>query len=338
MFVPVVDTNQKPLMPTTPSRARRWVKSGKATPFWKKGIFCVRLNDEPRGRVVQPIAVGIDPGSKREGFTVKSRSHTFLNIQTSTVDWVSKAIELRRGLRQSRRFRHTPYRQHRLNRSRNGLPASVRARWDWKLRIVCWLIRMFPVTDIVVEDTKAKYTGCRKWDTTFAPLQCGKTWFYNHLRQIANLTLKNGFDTKLMRASLGLKKSRRKLLDSFAAHCVDSWILANSAVGGHTTPDNTTILVLVPIRLHRRQLHVTNPTKGGIRKRYGGTRSLGFKKGSLIKHPKYGLAYVGGHKNGRITLQSLTTGQRLCRNAKPCECRFLAYNSWRFYEPDSTIT
>ena len=70
--VPVVDRAGKPLMPTTPSRARRWIKSKEATPFFKRGIFCVRLNREPSGREYQDIAVGIDPGSKREGFTVKS--------------------------------------------------------------------------------------------------------------------------------------------------------------------------------------------------------------------------------------------------------------------------
>ncbi|MBE9166574.1 RRXRR domain-containing protein, partial [Pleurocapsales cyanobacterium LEGE 06147] len=46
MYVPVVDQNQVPLMPTTSARAKRWVKCGKATGFWKRGIFCVRLNQE----------------------------------------------------------------------------------------------------------------------------------------------------------------------------------------------------------------------------------------------------------------------------------------------------
>ena len=82
MFIPVVDKDQKPLMPTIPSRARRWIKTGRATPFWKKGIFCIRLNEEPSGRKTQDIAVGIDPGSKKEAFTVKSEAHTYLNIQT----------------------------------------------------------------------------------------------------------------------------------------------------------------------------------------------------------------------------------------------------------------
>ena len=58
-------------MPTTPQRASQWIKSGKATPFWKNGVFCVRLNVEPSTRYTQEIAVGVDPGSKKEGFTVK---------------------------------------------------------------------------------------------------------------------------------------------------------------------------------------------------------------------------------------------------------------------------
>jgi hypothetical protein len=28
-YVPVVDSQQKPLMPTTPARARRWIRAGK---------------------------------------------------------------------------------------------------------------------------------------------------------------------------------------------------------------------------------------------------------------------------------------------------------------------
>jgi hypothetical protein len=46
IFVPVVDAEHHPLMPTTPARARRWIKGGKATAFWKGGLYCVRLNVE----------------------------------------------------------------------------------------------------------------------------------------------------------------------------------------------------------------------------------------------------------------------------------------------------
>src|SRR5260370_8288660 len=93
MFVPVIDRNQHPLMPTTPSRARRWIKSGKATAFWKGGLFCVRLNAEPLAREVQPLAVGIDPGSKREGYSVLSAAHTYLNIQSQPMHAVNDTTQ-----------------------------------------------------------------------------------------------------------------------------------------------------------------------------------------------------------------------------------------------------
>jgi hypothetical protein len=111
MFVPVVDHNQHPLMPTTPSRARRWIKSGKATAFWKGGLFCVRLNSEPSGRSIQPLAVGIDPGSKREGYSVLSAAHTYLNIQAEARDGVKDAEKASTRMRRTRRGRKTPCRQ-----------------------------------------------------------------------------------------------------------------------------------------------------------------------------------------------------------------------------------
>ncbi len=57
MFVPVISQSNQPLMPTTFSRADRWVRSGKATRFYKKGIYCVRLNVAPSNNKKQEIAV-----------------------------------------------------------------------------------------------------------------------------------------------------------------------------------------------------------------------------------------------------------------------------------------
>jgi len=63
--------------------------------------------------------------------------------------------------------------------------------------------------------------------------------------------------------------------------------------------------------------------------------SQGLKRGGIVKHLKYGKCYVGGEdsKTSRISLHSLATGKRLCQNAKPNDCRFLAYNSWRTVKP-----
>jgi hypothetical protein len=42
----VVSKDNKPLMPTTIYRATKWIKSRRATGFYKKGIFCIRMNEE----------------------------------------------------------------------------------------------------------------------------------------------------------------------------------------------------------------------------------------------------------------------------------------------------
>lgn len=329
MFVPVVDSNNNPLMPTKPSRARRWIKEGKATPFWKRGVFCVRLNVEPSGRKIQPIAVGIDPGSRKEAFTVKSEAHTYLNIQADAVTWVKEAVKTRREMRRGRRYRKAPCRQNKQNRNRGGIPPSTLSRWGWKLRLCQWLVKLFPVTQFLVEDIKAVTKGKRRWDVSFSPLEVGKCWFYQELGQLAPVEIKQGWETKALRDRLGLKKSSNKLKDDFHAHCVDSWVLANWYTGGHAQLDNQQVLCIAPLRFHRRQLHRFQPDKGGMRKGYGGTRSEGFKRGSLVKHPKHGVVYVGGTLKGRISLHRLTDGKRLCQNASPSEIRFLTYNSWR---------
>jgi hypothetical protein len=352
MFVPVVDKDNKPLMPTKPSRARRWIKSGKATPFWKKGIFCVRLNVEPKGRKTQEIAVGIDPGSKKEAFTVKSEIHTYLNIQTDAVTWVKDAVKTRREMRRGRRFRKTPCRQPRFNRTKGGLAPSTKVRWQWKLRVCRWLKSMFPITDFVVEDIAATTKkGKRRWNTSFSPLEVGKRWFYTELvvacgrlgvtiattqgtakpsaGKLSNVHTLKGYETKECRLRLGLKKSSNKLSNDFSSHCVDSWVLANWFIGGHIEPDNKEILFVTPLRLHRRQLHALQPSYGGIRRPYGGTRSEGFKRGAYVKHPKYGVCFVGGASKGRISLHSLASGKRLMQNALPKECKFLTYASFR---------
>lgn len=332
-MVPVVDRNQIPLMPCSEKRARQMISSRKATPFWKHGVFCIRLNKEPPSRKLQQVAVGIDPGSKKEGFTVKSASHTYLNIQADAVTWVKDHVETRRTLRRGRRFRNTPCRKNRLNRSRGSIPPSTKARWGWKLRVISWLRKMYPITDVVVEDIKARTTGKRKWDQSFSPLEVGKNWFYGEIRKIFSLTLKQGWDTKELRDKLGLKKTSSKMAEVFSAHCVDSWVLANEIVGGHAKPDNEKLLCVAPLQFHRRMLHRMVPSKGGKRALYGGTRSMGLRRGTLVKHPKWGLTYVGGSSNGRISLHSLVTGTRVNRTTNKLDIKILVFNSWRTYTP-----
>ena len=131
MFVPVKTKDGEVLMPMHAARARKLVQRGEATPYWDNGIYCICLNKEPSQRDTQEIAVGVDPGSKKEGFTVKSTSHTYLNVQADAHSKVGKKVEKRRDLRRTRRSRSCPNRKNRTNRlaNRARIPAGTRARW-----------------------------------------------------------------------------------------------------------------------------------------------------------------------------------------------------------------
>ena len=326
MFVPVKTKDGQQLMPTHAARARKLIKRGEATPYWDNGIYCIRLNKEPSHRDTQAIAVGVDPGSKKEGFTVKSRSHTYLNVQADAHSKVGKKVEKRNVLRRGRRSRKCPNRKNRTNRLANKvrIPAGTRARWDWKLRILDYLSRLYPITHICVEDIKARtIKRAKKWNASFSPLEVGKQWFYGEIEKRWELLTLQGWQTKEIRDRLGLKKSSRKVSEIFEAHCVDSWCLAYHTVGGaDSIPDNTDIFCISPIPIVRRELHRQNPQKGGKRPRYGGTVHDGLVKNTLVRHVKHGLTRMSGFSKTGISLYSLE-GKRLCQNAKVADCKIL---------------
>ncbi len=330
-YVPVVSKTGKPLMPTTNGRANELIAKGKALRRFSKGIFYIKLTEREDGEV-QEIACGIDPGSKKEAYTLKSESHTYLNIECDAVTWVKDGIKRRCEARRARRNRKTPCRKPRFNnKSKHKFPPSTKARWGLKLRIVNWLKELFPITHFIVEDIKAKtLKGSSQWNLSFSPLEIGKSWFYSELEGLGNLELKEGWETKIFRDHLGVTKSSDKMSGKWEAHCIDSFVLADWCVGGNGKVDNKEILHITPLQFHRRQLHVFNCIKGGIRRLYGGTRSLGFKRGSLVKHTKHGICLIGGTSKGLISLHAIKDFKRLCQNAKVTDIQFLDFNSWRY--------
>ena len=333
-FVPVITKTGKSLMPCHPARARKLLKKeGNAVRRFHAGIFHLCLLCREDGEV-QRVGVGIDPGSKREGFTVKSSKHTFENVLTDAVSHVKESVETRKDMRRGRRFRKTPCRKNRENRSRGGIPPSTKARWQAKLRVVNILRKLYPVVAYAVEDIQASTKpDKRKWNSSFSPLEVGKKWFYSELEKLGELKIMQGWEVKELRDKFGLKKTKAKLDDCFSAHNVDSWILANSLVGGHVKPDNERIMRLIPLRFYRRQLHVFQPSEGNIRRNYGSTMSNGLKRGSLVDHEKHGVCYLGGfsEKTG-LSLHNLNSGERLCRNAKEKDMVVLSYNYFRWYK------
>lgn len=322
-------------MPCTPPKARMLLKEGKAHPKRNKlGLFYLQLTytQEPTN---QALVVGIDPGSSFEGYSVVGTRDTVLNLMVEAPTHVKEAVATRRTMRRARRFR----KWRRLCRSTNRLsrqkriPPSTRSRWEAKARVVAHLMTIMPLTCAVVEDVQATTTKGKKWNRAFSPIQVGKMHVYRLLATLGlEVQTRAGWQTKALRDYYGLAKTTKKSKQAFDAHCVDAWVLA-ATVSGAPQPSCTRLWYVVPARLHRRQLHAFQPAKGRVRRPYGSTRSLGLKRGTLVRHPKYGLCSVGGcdRKKQTISLHKYRTNKRLTQGAKVASCQVLtwvAFRSW----------
>ncbi len=342
MRLPVVDTRGVALMPCTEAKARILFKSGKARPKRDKlGLLYVQLIYEQKPDN-QPLVAGIDPGSKFEGYSVVGTQDTVLNLMVEAPDHVKGAVETRRTMRRARRHRlwRRPKRfDNRLN-GKSRIPPSTRSRWEAKARVITQLCKILPLTDVVVEDVQAvtRKGQAGKWNASFSPVQVGKEHLYRLLREMGLVVhLREGWQTKELRERYGLKKTKSKSKQSFDSHAVDAWVMAAS-VSGAERPTCLHLWYIVPAILHHRQLHRLQASKGGIRKPYGGTRSLGLKRGTIVRHAKYGLCTVGGFDRKRQTtsLHGYRTNKRLTQGVKVKECRILtwvAFRSWLVKDP-----
>jgi hypothetical protein len=106
-FVAVVSSTGKPLMPTSNRKANKLIVRGRAVRRFDRGLFYIQILDREDG-YTQSVAVGIDPGSKKEAYTVKSAAHTYLNVQADAVTWVKEAEATSTQMRRTRRSRNTP--------------------------------------------------------------------------------------------------------------------------------------------------------------------------------------------------------------------------------------
>lgn len=316
-------------MPCSEKRARKLMEKGQAKAIWKNQIFCVLLLKDPSDSKYQDVTIGIDPGSKKEGITVTTDSKVILNITTEAVTHVKDAVETRRTLRRSRRNRNTPYRKLRFNRAIGRITPSTKARWDQKLRILSLLQKTLPITVVNVEDVCAvTKKGKRKWNLSFSPLQVGKDYFNSEIKSRELMLLETkGFETKEQRVLRKFKKTTKKMQNVWEAHCVDSHALCEIATGAEIKPFKG-MYVFENFRFSRRQLHVQNFSKGGLRKEYGSTISLGMVRGSLVRHIKFGLTYLGGSSKGCVSLHDLS-GKRVTQGAKKEDLTVLTINKWR---------
>jgi hypothetical protein len=314
MRVPVLSPEGQPLMPTKPSRAKRWLKSGKAKVVHNDlGIFTVQLVSEPSDTKTQSISVGIDPGKHYSGIGVQSAKATLWMAHIELpFETVKQRMEQRRMMRRGRRGRRinrkVPYNQraHRQkrfdNRRQTKVPPSIRANRQLELRVVKELTKIYPLTTAVWEVVVAR------GDKGFSPVMVGQYWAIDQLKNLLPVVTQEGWQTFNLRQWLKLSKQKTSKGDAIpATHAVDGIALASSQFVQYRqlkgkqgwwqgsvsiTPAPFAVIRRPPIC--RRQLHLMLPAKGGVRRKYGGTVTRhGFRKGDYVKAQQAGRVYCG---------------------------------------------
>ena len=246
--VPVVSYDNKPLMPTKSSRARKLVKQGKAVGKWSDvGIYYVQLTN-PSGEENQPVVIGVDPGKSYSGIGVQSAKFTLARFHLILpFGRVRQRMDQRRMLRHSRRSRRinrkVPFkiRNHRQvrfsNRKQSKVAPSIKASRQLELRVVRELSKIFPLTAIGYERVKAdvdKTSGRKnaKSGKGFSPVMSGQLWAISQMETVAPVFVREGWQkdgngTSQIRKQLGLVKDKENKSEAKPeTHAVDGVALA----------------------------------------------------------------------------------------------------------------
>lgn len=324
--VPVIDPKGKPLMPTKPARARKWIESGKAIGKRNKiGIFYLQLTEKPSGHETQTISVGTDRGKCFTGIAFQTKLATialfhaclpgFYKSKKTTKDRQSvtgkmaKRLELRRTRRGKRinrkvNFKQRNHRQKRFsNRRQKKLPPSIKSNREMKLQILNEMALILPISEIRDEacggNTSRNGRG-------ISPVTVGQEWFREQASLIVPVVEVDSLDTGKYRNRLGLVKEKKgKSKQAPETHANDAIALA-ATVFIQYKPFNTTnthghewvgeckvtpapFIVVTRPKLFRRKLHQENHEKGGTLKRQGGTITpFGFRSGDYVQSSRKG--------------------------------------------------
>ena len=152
----VVDATRRPLMPTTPARARILLKTGRAAVL-RRFPFILILKEAKAEAVVRPLRLKLDPGAKTTGLAVvndASGEVVWAAEITHRGDQVHTALIKRALVRRGRRQRHSQYRQPRFanrRRPKGWLAPSLLSRVQNVLTWVARLRRFCPIGAISYE-------------------------------------------------------------------------------------------------------------------------------------------------------------------------------------------
>lgn len=280
----VLGVDGKPLTPTTNSKARKLMEGKQAKPVWNKfGQFGLQMLVET-GRKTPKTALGVDFGTKFEGYAVAVGKENNLSVMWKLPDkkkLVNK-LEERRILRRARRFRNCRRREVRFdNRARKWFIAPSQLQVvNSRMKSLQEFFKCYPLDAIALEDVKFNHRD-KRWGRNFSTVEIGKKKIYDWIRQRVSLQMFSGMDTQAFRKEYGYKKSRTKNTEIFNSHCSDALALATDIYAKEYIQAGNFLVVDDTYRPVRRRLHDTQFAKGGVRDKYSTGNFRGIRKETI---------------------------------------------------------
>ncbi len=149
--VPVINMCGKPLMPTTPRKARILLQQGKALVV-QRSPFTIQLK-YPSGETKQALKLGIDAGYSTIGFSAVTEKSELISGELTLRKRISKLIEQKKHYRRARRNKSW-YRKPRFNnrsKPEGWFAPSIQHKLETHLRLINTLTKILPITKIRVE-------------------------------------------------------------------------------------------------------------------------------------------------------------------------------------------
>jgi hypothetical protein len=186
----------------------------------------------------------------------------------------------RRQLRRARRRRNCRRGVCRIdNRGKKGfIVPSQFVIVNSRLKAIKEILKTYPINLAGIEDVRFRN---KKKGNNLSTVEVGKKMIYQFLQKYIILHKFQGHQTQKLRKLYGYHKVRDKAKEDFRSHCSDSLAMATSLTTNRHIHAGKLIIVDDSYRPVRRQLHDTQPAKGGIRDKYSSGNFMSIRKGTV---------------------------------------------------------
>lgn len=178
-IVYVISIDGKPLMPTTPGKAKWLLRNGKAK-VKRTTPFTIKLTYRTDTTYTQPCALGIDTGSKYIGSAVvNDKNQVIYMSQVEVRNNISKKMTQRKMFRVARRHRKTRYRPARWLNRNNSIKSgrfspTMVSKIESHMKEIAFVRSILPITKLIIE------TGTFDPHLLKDPTLITNKWGYQH--------------------------------------------------------------------------------------------------------------------------------------------------------------